>query len=61
MVWISDELKNLFLRLGAEQDVPLRDLTSFRIGGNAAFVLRPRTYADIGTAIDACERAGFPR
>ena len=60
MVWNSDEWKNQLSELGAERDVPLKELTSFHIGGNAAFVLRPKSYEDFGTAIRLCKAAGVP-
>ena len=60
MVWNSDEHNRLLLELGAEQNVPLSDLTSFHIGGNAAFVLRPKAYEDFGAAMRVCKAAGIP-
>lgn len=46
--------------LGAMPHVSLSDLTSFRVGGEAAFVLRPKSYADIQKAISLCKDAGCP-
>ncbi len=46
--------------LGFEADVPLAELTSFRIGGPARFVLRPRSYDDIQNAIRFASSAGMP-
>ena len=60
MVWNRDECKKLLRSLGAEENVPLRELTSFHIGGNAALLLRPGSYADISAAVRACEAAGLP-
>jgi len=55
-----DALAERLRLLGAERDVPLASLTSFRVGGPAAWVLRPRSYADIGTALALCREEGLP-
>ena len=60
MVWTEDNLKEFMLGMGAQQGIRLSELTSFRIGGRAAFVLRPRTYEQIGAAAAACREAGYP-
>lgn len=39
--WDNMELPASFC---AERDIPLSELTSFRVGGKARFVVRPRTY-----------------
>jgi UDP-N-acetylmuramate dehydrogenase len=49
-------LKDLHVRF----NVPLSSLTSFRIGGPAAIVLRPRGAEDIRRAIQACSQFGCP-
>ena len=41
-------------------DVPLRDLTSFRIGGPASAVYRPASAAELSHAIEAAGRLGVP-
>ena len=41
-------------------DVPLRDLTSFRIGGPASAVYRPASAADLSRAVEAAGRLGIP-
>ena len=41
-------------------DVPLSDLTSFRIGGPASVVVSPRSEAELRTAIKAAEDLEFP-
>lgn len=46
--------------MGAEQDVPLSELTSFHIGGNAAYVLRPRSYEDLASALRLGAEASCP-
>jgi len=52
----SDQL----IQLGALQGVPLRELTGFRVGGNAAYLLRPKAYADIATALAVCRETNLP-
>lgn len=46
--------------LGAEENIPLSELTSFRIGGPALFVLRPRSPKDAALALKLCAEAGCP-
>ncbi len=46
--------------LYTEANVPLSELTSFRVGGNARFVLRPRSYAEIDEAVRYCNEHGVP-
>ena len=53
---ISDQL----IALGARQNVPFSELTSFRIGGNAAYVLEPVAYETISEAIACCKTASLP-
>ena len=60
MVWDFESLSEYLLASGAERDVPLSELTSFRVGGNAAFVLRPKSYEMIRTVTEACKAAAYP-
>lgn len=46
--------------LNVKCNIPLSTLTSFRIGGPAAMVLRPRSAEDIRRAIQACSQFGCP-
>lgn len=56
MLNISDRL----LSLGAKRNVPLSELTSFKIGGVSAFVLEPLCYSDLADALALCASARFP-
>lgn len=60
MVWNSDKLNTFFADSGAQRNVPLSELTSFRIGGCAAWVLRPQSYDAIRTAVEACTATDYP-
>lgn len=53
-------LKESLIALGARENVPLSELTSFRIGGNAAYVLIPTAYEQIIEALEACRKASYP-
>jgi UDP-N-acetylmuramate dehydrogenase len=58
---IEDEtLKNKLFRLGAVENVPLSELTSFHIGGNARYLLRPRSYEDLAEAVSLCRENRTP-
>lgn len=46
--------------LDVKYNIPLSTLTSFRIGGPAAIVLRPRSAEDIRRAIQACSQFVCP-
>lgn len=46
--------------LGARQNVPLSELVSFRVGGPAAFVLRPRGEAELCAALALCRDGRMP-
>ena len=46
--------------LGAVSNIPLAEMTSFKIGGNAAWVLAPTDYAQIAEAISVCRDIGMP-
>lgn len=56
MVSSVEQLK----RLGAVQNVPLSELTSFRVGGPAALMLRPDSYEAIRDAVRISERESIP-
>ncbi len=43
-----------------EANVPLADLTSFRVGGPARFVLRPNSYEQICRAVEYAASVGMP-
>ncbi len=43
-----------------EANVPLADLTSFRVGGPARFVLRPNSYEQICLAVEYAASVGMP-
>ena len=60
MVWNHSNIEETLLQMGAQQGVPLAELTSFRVGGPAAFVLRPQSYDAIKTAVEACREADVP-
>lgn len=60
MVWSFDSISDYLAASGAERDVALSELTSFRIGGNASFVLRPQSYEAIRAVVSACKEAAFP-
>ena len=45
---------------GAEPNIPLSELTSFRIGGAAQVVLQPRTYDAIEEIVSFADRNGIP-
>ena len=55
--WGNMELPKSF---GAEQNIPLSELTSFRVGGPARFVLRPRSYDAIRDAVSFANNNGIP-
>ena len=44
---------------GTEENVPLSELTSFRIGGAARFLLRPKTYDEIKAAVVFAKQNGI--
>ena len=55
--WESMELPESF---GAERNIPLSELTSFRVGGAARLVLRPNSYEAIRDAVEFAERRNLP-
>ncbi len=56
VIWDSMELPEAFR---AEQNIPLSELTSFRVGGNARFVVRPRSYETIRSVVSFAETNGI--
>ena len=60
MVWSFETVQSHLKALGATEQVPLSELTSFRVGGNADFVLRPTSYNALKQAIDLCRDAQYP-
>ena len=60
---MENSLNRVFLALKGldiKCNVPLSTLTSFRIGGPAAMVMRPRNAEDIRKTIQACSQYGCP-
>jgi UDP-N-acetylmuramate dehydrogenase len=59
---VSDVLRQLREAFGdrARQNVPLRDLTTFRVGGPADYLVEPRTSEEIVTALQIAVRARLP-
>lgn len=45
---------------GFERNIPLYELTSFRVGGAARLVLRPNSYEAIRDAVEFAERRNLP-
>lgn len=45
---------------GAERNIPLSELTSFRVGGAARLVLRPNSYEAIRDAVEFAARRNLP-
>ncbi len=60
MVWSFGQLRQKLLAIGAVEHVPLSELTSFRVGGNAAFLLRPNSYEQIAQTVLLCKESGYP-
>ena len=60
MVWNCAQSVQQLKALGAAENVPLSELTSFRVGGAAALVLRPESYETIKDAVRICEEASIP-
>lgn len=55
-----DRICRTLKNMDVKRDVPLSTLTSFRIGGPAALVLRPHSPEEIRLAIQACSQFGSP-
>ena len=60
MVYYRESIAQALIDLGAEVNVPLRDLVSFRVGGPAAFVLQPTGEEALCHALDLCREAEMP-
>ena len=60
MYTFMDRIKNELEKLGVKENIPLSELTSFRIGGNAEFVLDADSYEKIKQAVALCIREGIP-
>ena len=60
MDYTRDIVARALMALGAEENVPLSQLVSFRVGGPAAFVLRPREEADLCEALRICRDERVP-
>ncbi|MBQ5992552.1 MAG: UDP-N-acetylmuramate dehydrogenase [Clostridia bacterium] len=55
--WRNLELPESF---GAERNIPLSELTSFRVGGPARVVLHPRSYEAIAEIVSLAKQYGVP-
>ena len=60
MILDTERIRNELTALGAVEHVSLSELTSFRVGGDASFVLRPKTYEDLKHAVARCNEYGYP-
>ena len=60
METVSDRICRALSGMDVKRDVPLSTLTSFRIGGPAAVVARPRSAEEIRRATQACSQYNFP-
>lgn len=56
----SELWKNQLLRLGAVEKASLRELTSFKLGGEAAFVLTAGEEEKLLAALSLCRQYGIP-
>jgi len=58
----GDRIKDAVALLGdlAEVDVPLAPLTTYRVGGSAAIMVRPRSITDLHTVADALAVTQLP-
>ena len=54
------QFRALLSDMDVKTDVPLKELTSFRIGGPAAFVVRPKTESELCRALSAAEESELP-
>lgn len=55
--WVNMDIPASF---GAESNAPLAELTSFRVGGPARFVLRPQSYDMLRNAVAFAAERGMP-
>ena len=60
MVCSYEIIQQNLCALGASEHALLSDMTSFRVGGEASFVLRPRSYTALKRAIRICAEAEYP-
>ena len=60
MILDTERIRNELTALGAVEHVSLSELTSFRVGGDASFVLRPKTYEDLKLAVAICSEYDYP-
>ena len=60
MVWSFEHIEHQLKALGAEEHASLKDLTSFRVGGEARLLLRPQSYDVLKRAVDLCAQADYP-
>ena len=54
------QLTEKLLAFGAKSDVPLSDMTSFRIGGCASFVIEPKDYPEMTRMVRFCHENRIP-
>lgn len=57
---MPDKVLRALKGMNVKTNVPLSELTSFRIGGPAALVLRPKNADEIARAIQACSQFSLP-
>ncbi|MDO4573003.1 MAG: UDP-N-acetylmuramate dehydrogenase [Clostridia bacterium] len=57
---MPDRVLHALKGMNIRRDMPLSELTSFRIGGPAALVLRPKNAEEISRAIQACSQYSLP-
>ena len=60
MVYYRESVARALLDLGAQPNVALCDLVSFRVGGPASFVLRPEDEASLCRALTLCREERIP-
>ncbi len=53
-------LTEQLLAFGVKNDVPLSEMTSFRIGGYASFVLEPKNYSELIRMVRFCHEKKVP-
>lgn len=60
MVYYRESIAQALVDLGAQVNVPLSELVSFRVGGPAAFVLQPRDEGVLCRALELCHEESSP-
>lgn len=60
MYTLTDKIKKSLIELGAKENISLSEMTSFRIGGDAAYVLEVDSYEQIKQAVLLCETEQVP-